>query len=201
MALKVAKITIFNTPIITDLLRLVAWVMLKLSGWKKIGQAPDLDKYVLIGGPHTSNWDFVVMIPMVLLLRIRPYWLGKHTLFPWPLGWLMRWLGGVAVDRRSNHNLVEQAAQAFAQENELVLLITPEGTRGEVERWKTGFYHIAQLAQVPVVHGFLDYPNKEAGIDSVCHTTGDIEYDLPRLQAQYYTKQGLYKRRPPGSIE
>lgn len=201
MALQVSKITIFNTPVLTDLLRLIAWLMLKCSGWTRIGEAPEIKKYVLIGGPHTSNWDFVVMIPMVLLLRIRPYWLGKHTLFPWPVAWLMRWLGGVAVDRRSSQNLVEQAAQAFAQEDKLVLLITPEGTRGEVVRWKTGFYHIAQLADVPIVHGFLDYPNKEAGIDAVFHTTGDIEYDLPRLQARYYTKQGLYKRTPPSPLQ
>ncbi len=103
------------------------------------------------------------MLLVVLKLRLRVYWMGKHTLFPWGLGWLMKWLGGIPINRSASHNVVNETVRQYRENDELVVLIPPEGTRKKVERWKTGFYHIAHLAEVPILMGYVDAANKEAG--------------------------------------
>lgn len=177
--------TIFATPWLSAAMHRLASRCLRWLGWRVEGEAPAFDKYVLIVAPHTSNWDFPVGLLVAFALRIEGYWMGKNTLFPPVLGGVMRWLGGIPVDRSRSGNLVATMVAAFASQPKLTLVIPPEGTRSRVTRWKTGFYHIAIGAEVPIVLGFIDFGRKTAGIKGVFQPTGDIEADLPRIQAAY----------------
>jgi 1-acyl-sn-glycerol-3-phosphate acyltransferase len=135
---------------------LAEWVgrtALRLMGWRIEGELPPLDKFVVIGAHHTSNWDFVIFIAAKFVLRLNARWFGKHTIFRWPFGGLMRLWGGIAIQRERQGNTVEQAVRAFAEHEQFVLILSPEGTRKKVERWKMGFYHIALGAGVPIVLG------------------------------------------------
>lgn len=185
------RMTVFTTPILTPALRLLAILLLKLSGWKGVGRPIEGARFVLIGAPHTSNWDFVIMLLVVLKLRLGVYWMGKHSLFPFPVGWLMKWLGGIPVDRRRNHNLVDHTVKQYEENPELIVLIPPEGTRSKVKNWKTGFYHIAVNAKVPILMGYIDAANKEAGLADFFEPTGDIETDMSEIRAFYATKKGI----------
>jgi 1-acyl-sn-glycerol-3-phosphate acyltransferase len=167
-------------------------VYLWLIGWELRGAKPPMAKYVIIAAPHTSNWDVPVMLALAWVYGIRVSWIGKHTLFKWPLGILMRFLGGVPVDRRARHNAVEQMVDQFRQRDELALLITPEGTRGRSEYWKSGFYHIAREANVPLVLGLLDFKNKYGGLFEVFQPTGDIKADMDRMRAFYANANAKY---------
>ena len=187
------QMTVFSTPILTPFLRFLALMGLKLSGWQvqgDIAAVHRVQKAVLIGAPHTSNWDFIVMLAVMLACRLDVHWMGKHTLFPWPLAGFMRWLGGISIDRRQAHNTVSEMVDVFKKTQHLVVIIPPEGTRKKVERWKTGFYHIAHGAGVPIILGFLNYPAKSAGFAGEFYPTGDIESDLPKIQAFYADKIG-----------
>jgi 1-acyl-sn-glycerol-3-phosphate acyltransferase len=183
--------TVFNTPVITPLLRLLAIVLLKLIGWKAVGRPVEGARFVLIGAPHTSNWDFPLMLMVVLKLRLQVFWMGKHTLFPFPVGWFMKWLGGIPVNRSKAQNLVEQTVQQYREHPQLVVLVPPEGTRAKVKEWKTGFYHIAVNAGVPILMGYVDAATKQAGLADFFHPTGDIEKDMPAIRAFYADKVGL----------
>lgn len=185
------RTTVFSTPILTPLLRLLAIGGLKLIGWHARGEELAQQRFVLIGAPHTSNWDFPLMLMVVLKLRLRVYWMGKHTLFPWGLGWLMKWLGGIPINRSASHNVVNETVRQYRDNEELVVLIPPEGTRKKVERWKTGFYHIAHLAGVPILMGYVDAANKEAGFADFYYPTGDIDRDMAEIRAFYANKKGL----------
>lgn len=185
------RTTVFSTPILTPLLRLLAIVALKLVGWRARGEEIPHQRFVLIGAPHTSNWDFPLMLLVVLKLRLRVYWMGKHTLFPYGLGWLMKWLGGIPINRSASHNVVNETVRQYRENDELVVLIPPEGTRSRVERWKTGFYHIANNAGVPILLGYVDAANKEAGFADFFTPTGDIEKDMRDIRAFYANKKGL----------
>lgn len=196
--MKRAKITIFRTPVLTAALRLLALLGLQLTGWRAVGRPPLEAKYVLIGVPHTSNWDFLVMLAMVLVLRLELHWMGKHTLFPWYIRWLMVYLGGIPIDRGSPQNTVQQMAEVFRRSDRMVLLITPEGTRGRVERWKAGFYHIAHGVGVPVVLGYLHVPGREAGIGPLFTPTGNYEADLGEIQSFYRDKVGFHPELSSG---
>lgn len=187
----IMKHTVFNTPLLTPLLRLIAIGLLKLIGWRAIGQPPEHRKFVLIGAPHTSNWDFPIMLMVVLKLRLRLYWMGKHSLFSLPVGGLMRWLGGIPIDRSRSHNTVDQIADLYREQDELVILIPPEGTRKKVERWKTGFYHIADKAGVPILMGYIDAAPREAGLADFFQPTGDAEKDMQAIRAFYAKKTGI----------
>lgn len=185
------RTTVFNTPIITPLLRGLAIMILALSGWQAMGRELTDQRFVLIGAPHTSNWDFPLMLLVVLKLRLRVFWMGKHTLFRFPFGGLMRWLGGIAIDRSSAHNVVQQTIEQYRTHPDLVVLVPPEGTRKKVERWKTGFYHIAVGAGVPILMGYVDAATKQAGLADFFHPTGDLEADMAAIRAFYATKRGL----------
>ncbi|AXE32505.1 glycerol acyltransferase [Chromobacterium phragmitis] len=186
--------TIFDTPIVRDLFRWLSIVMLKLCGWKLKGEFPALDKYVMIGAPHTSNWDFPITLGLCFAARAKIYWMGKHTLFKGPMGPVMRWLGGVPVVRHQNNSLVQQMVDVFQRSDRLVLAIPPEGTRKAVTEWKTGFYHIACGAGVPIALAYLDYGRREGGFGPMFEPSGDIEADLPKIRAFYADKQGRYPR-------
>ena len=185
------RTTIFSTPIITPILRLLALTVLKLCGWKTIG--PDLEqkRFVVIGAPHTSNWDFPLMLSVVLKLRLEVFWMGKHTLFPFPFAWLMKWLGGIPINRAKSHSVVDETVHHYAEHEKLIVLIPPEGTRAKVNSWKTGFYRIAKNANVPILLGFVDAEKKQAGFAGFFYPTGNIEKDMAEIRDFYSTKKGL----------
>lgn len=183
--------TVFSTPIITPLLRWLAIGILKLIGWRAVGRPIENARFVLIAAPHTSNWDFPLMLLVVLKLRLKVFWMGKHSLFPFPFGWFMKWLGGIPIDRSRAHNVVSQTVHQYQENQELIVLVPPEGTRSKVKRWKTGFYHIASNAGVPVLMGYVDVSKKEAGLADFFYPSGDIDADLPAIQAFYADKVGI----------
>jgi 1-acyl-sn-glycerol-3-phosphate acyltransferase len=185
------RTTIFSTPLLTPLLRLVAIGTLRLIGWKSVGRELENPRFVLIGAPHTSNWDFPIMMLVVLELRLKVYWMGKASLFPFPFGWLMKWLGGIPIDRSRSNNMVEQTVKQYQQFQDLVVLVPPEGTRSKVKEWKTGFYHIARIAQVPVLMGYIDASRKEAGLADFFYPTGDTEADMRAIRQFYADKHGI----------
>lgn len=183
--------TVFSTPIITPCLRLLSILVLKLMGWKAVGCPIENARFVLIGAPHTSNWDFPLMIMVVLKLRLKVFWMGKNSLFPFPVGWFMKWLGGIPVDRSRAQNLVDQTVAQYKSNPEMIVLVPPEGTRSKVKEWKTGFYRIAVNAEVPVLMGYVDVSKKEAGLADFFYPTGELEVDMPTIRAFYADKVGI----------
>lgn len=170
--------------------------MLRLLGWRIAGDVPELPKFVIIGAPHTSNWDFVIAIAAKLALQLDVLWLGKDTLFRRPFGALMRALGGMPVDRGASHNVVAAIVHEFATRDRLVLGLAPEGTRRRVARWRTGFYHIAHRAGVPIVPVALDWGSRTLAIGAPVGTTGDAERDIATLRARFAGVRGRRERAP-----
>ncbi|SDE42917.1 Acyltransferase [Thermus arciformis] len=168
----------------------LARFLLRLFGWTLKVEPPPVRSYVLIGAPHTSNWDFVVGLLALWAARIPARWLGKKELFQPPLGFLMRALGGIPVDRSRREGLVDQVAQVL-REREVAVLITPEGTRGKAPYWRTGFYYMALKAGVPIALGYVDFPRKEVGIGGYLYPTGDLRQDFAAIRAFYQDKVGL----------
>ena len=182
--------TIFDTPVVNSCFRAISLLGLKLAGWKMTEEYPKAKKYVLIAAPHTSNWDFVFLIAIAFAYRIKVSWMGKHTLFKGPAGPIMRWMGGIPVERSKNTGLVQQVVDRFNDSDSLVVTIPPEGTRSKVQEWKSGFYHVANGAGVPIALGFLDFKKKLGGFGPMFHTTGDYEADLKEIQAFYKNISG-----------
>lgn len=182
--------TVFNTPIITPLIRAIALLITKLFSWKVVDTNPNLKKAVLIGAPHTSNWDFVWMLLGAIIMRLEVNWIGKHTMFVFPIGFIMRYLGGSAINRGASKNFVEAVVDNFNDSEKLMVVIAPEGTRAPVKEWKTGFYYMAHLAQVPVVMAYVDYKDKVIGIKQVFTTTGDAAADIAVMQEVYSHVEG-----------
>jgi 1-acyl-sn-glycerol-3-phosphate acyltransferase len=190
-----------NVPVISpELARRGNWFMrtaaigfMRATGWKFSGEAfPALRKFVLIVGPHTSNWDFLVGLQAMYALGIRGTFLAKDSLFRFPMGPLMRWLGGVPVDRSSTKgDAVTQTAEVIAKSERIIATIAPEGTR-KASRWKTGFYWIAHKAGVPIVPVAFDYSVREVRVFPPFMPTGDIERDLPRIMSHYGPQMALF---------
>jgi 1-acyl-sn-glycerol-3-phosphate acyltransferase len=173
--------------------KFMAWLglmFLKLMGWRVEGKVPDIEKFVIIAAPHTSNWDFPITLAVCFALKMKIYWMGKAAMFRWPFAAALRWLGGIPIDRSKSHNVVEQSIQAFHKLEKLIMVVPPEGTRKMVSYWKTGFYHIAQGANVPIVLGFLDYRRKVGGIGPTFHPTGHIEKDIQTIRNFYAAIMG-----------
>lgn len=173
----------------------ISRAILRLLGWRVDANLPAARKYVVIGTFHTTNWDFPLMLLLKSAIGLKVRWVGKHSLFRWPLGWLMRRLGGIPVDRRFPHNYVEQIVDAFRRRVELILVIAPEGTRKKAQYWKSGFYFIALGAGVPIALGFADYARKVGGIGPSFVPTGDVEADMARIRAFYADKRGLHPEK------
>lgn len=167
---------------------LARWI-LRLVGWRAEGELP-ARRCVLIGFPHTSNWDFPIAMLIMWALAIPGRWVGKHTLFRRPFGGLMRWLGGIPLDRERTENFVPQVVEWLEREEELVVVIAPEGTRGRTEFWRSGFYWIAHEARVPIALGYLDYGRKVGGIGPSLLPGGDVEADMEKIRAFYADKVG-----------
>jgi 1-acyl-sn-glycerol-3-phosphate acyltransferase len=159
--------------------------MLRVFGWRIGSGPPDVAKCVVIAAPHSSNRDFFVGIAIVFALRLDAHWIGKAELFRGPLGPVMRWLGGLAVDRRHAEGVVEATVAMFKGRDRLMLAVAPEGTRKPVSRWKSGFYRIALGAGVPIVPGYFDNGRRLVGFGDPFHPTGNAEADIAALRGFY----------------
>jgi 1-acyl-sn-glycerol-3-phosphate acyltransferase len=159
---------------------------LKLIGWK-IGSRldPSIKQCVLVAAPHTSNYDYPIALATLYACGVSVRFLAKESLFRFPLGMLMKASGGIPVDRSKHHNMVDAMVNMFKQSDELILMIPAEGTRSFVKEWKSGFYHTAIGAKVPIVLGYLDYGKKIAGFGDLFHPTGDYQKDLAAIQNFY----------------
>ncbi len=174
------------------MLKHVARLFLRLTGWEAEGGRPVERKFVLIAAPHTSNWDLVYLLAFAAIFDIKISWMGKHTLFRWPLGPIMRALGGVPVYRHKHEKLVDQRARAFDEADSLCLTVPAEGTRSYVPNWKSGFYHIAVLAKVPIHMGYLDYARRRGGFGPALLPTGDLRADMDEIRDFYDDKAGKF---------
>jgi 1-acyl-sn-glycerol-3-phosphate acyltransferase len=179
--------TLFDTPVVNTLLRGGSRAMLRLLGWQVLGSLPpEAAKCVLIAAPHTSNWDLPYTLMVAFCLRLRIRWMGKSSLFRGPFGPVMRWLGGIPVERSKNTNVVATASAALvAADGPLQLVVPPEGTRGKTRHWRTGFYFIALQANVPIMLAYLDYARKVGGLGPVFVPTGDLEQDMLAIKRFY----------------
>jgi 1-acyl-sn-glycerol-3-phosphate acyltransferase len=171
--------------------RALGRALLALGGWRVEGEFPDRPKMVAIVAPHTSNWDFLIGISAVYALGLRVRFLGKHTLFHPPLGWLMRWFGGIPVNRTAPQGLVPQAVQAIENADAIVLAITPAGTRSSTKPWRSGFYHIAHAARVPILPVAFDGAHRTIRLLAPFETSGDYAREIPRLRSLYDDIRGV----------
>lgn len=186
------RYTFFDTPILKTVMRWGCLLALKLTGWKRVGRLPEEDKYVIIAAPHTTNWDMPITLALAFAYGIKIYWVGKDSLFKFPFKTIMRFMGGVPVDRSKSNNMVEATIDVFKAHDKLVIAVPPEGTRQQVRYWKTGFYYIARGAEVPIATGFLDYPSKTGGIGPVIYPSGDLEADMAEIKKFYSGITGKY---------
>ena len=167
------------------LFRPLAYLWFQATNMHIVGEMPDVPKFVIVAAPHKTNWDLPHIIAAGLHYGIYIQWMGKDSLFKWPFGGLMRWLGGIAIDRSRTNNAVAGMIAAFDAADCMVLAIPPSGTRKDVARWKTGFYHIAVGARVPIALCFIDYTNRTLGVAEVFHPTGNFDADLAKIMAVY----------------
>ena len=193
--------TIFNTPVLSGLFHILTKFFMWLFGWRVEGKLPDLPKFVLIGAPHTSNWDFVLFLGVIFTLRADVRFMGKIELFRPPHGWFFRYCGGVPVDRKKSTGLVDQMVDAAHQAERFILTIAPEGTRHHVTEWKRGFYHIAKGAGIPIVMAVVDGKHKEVRVGQVFHLTDDIEADMKSIQGYFEGVMGVNPRRKYITLE
>ena len=184
--------TIFDTPIVNTVLRVLSVSFLKLTGWKVQGSLPpNCSKSVFIAAPHTSNWDLPYTLMVAFSLRLHIYWMGKEQIFKPPFRGVMMWLGGIPVNREKSSNLVAASVEAIQQaDGPLQLVVPPEGTRSNTRYWTTGFYYIAVGAQVPIVMSYMDYEKKISGLGPVFQPSGDIDADMVRIKAFYAPFKG-----------
>lgn len=172
-----------------------ARIICKLSGWTFINRLSHLKKYVVIAAPHTSNWDGIWGLSFIAYHRLPFKFLIKKDLFFFPLGPILKSLGGLPVDRNKNTSLVDQCVGYFQHKDALVLGVTPEGTRSYNPNWKKGFYYISEKAGVPLVVSYIDYAKKTVCIDHVFEKSGDIDRDIERLKAFYKDKVGKHPEK------
>ncbi len=167
-------------------------ILLQSLGWKVEGEFPADSKFIMVGAHHTSNWDFVIGLSAMFVYRLRGSWMGKASLFHQPVGWFMRALGGIAIDRAASSGVVEQMVEQFNQHEKLVVLIAAKGTRSKTDFWKSGFYQIALQAKVPVVCGSIDYSTRTARAGNAFLLSGDVKQDMDRIRAYFEKVQGKY---------
>jgi 1-acyl-sn-glycerol-3-phosphate acyltransferase len=160
-----------------------AW--LAATGFKVIGRFPDDAKFIVIAAPHTTNWDLPHALAAGIQFGRAIHWMGKASIFKFPFGGLMRWLGGISIDRSKSTNAVGAMVNEFAERDSLALVVAPAGTRSANVPWKSGFYHIAYGAKVPLVCAYIDYTRREIGIADTIVPSGDYEADLKKIQSIY----------------
>lgn len=184
--------TIHETILVRSLVRWLALMFFKCAGWRTEGRPPGIPRYVIIAAPHTSNWDFIYTLCVAFIYRLNPVIMMKDAWFRWPLGPVFRWLGALPIDRSRANNVVGQSIARFSRRDRLVLVVPPSGTRKRVLYWKTGFYHIANGAGVPIALGFLDYRRKTGGFGPVVTPTGDLDADMAVIRHFYRDISGKY---------
>ncbi len=172
-----------------------AKMSLRLVGWSLVADLPATQKYLLIGAPHTSNWDFPIALLMLAGMGLKLYWVGKDSLFKGIKGTVMRKLGGIPVERGARKNFVGQIVDLYNSRDKMVLTIAPEGTRKYLDHWKTGFYNIALNAKIPIALGFVDYHSKTCGVGGYFTPSGDREADLKTLRKFYADKSGKFPQQ------
>lgn len=183
-----------HMPLYPDgLQRRICRLLLRLCGWRLAGQFPDLPKAVLIAAPHSSWWDGVWGLLMKVAIGAEVHFMGKEELFRGPLGNLLRRLGGMPIDRAASLGVVDQMVAQFHQRERFWLGIAPEGTRRQVARWRSGFWHIADQAGVPIVPAYFNYADRTIGIGPPLVTSGDMAADIARLQAFYVPFKGKHR--------
>ncbi len=183
--------------------RTLLWGMRTLfrrGGWRAERTEPTPRRCVIIAAPHTSNWDFPYTMGLLDELQLDVHFMAKQSLFRWPMGGFMRAMGGIPVIRDSGRNYVQAMIDEFAQREEFKLIVAPEGTRGNAQQWRTGFYHIALGAKVPIVLGMLDYRRKAGGLGPAIMPTGDYAADMAMLQTYYSAVTPRYPERATASI-
>jgi len=183
------------------MLTLLAKFILWIAGWKVKGSVPvEIKKAVIIAAPHTSYWDFLYARCAFFIIGLNMKATIKKEAVDLPIfGWILRQFGAIAVDRtpksgsqKKKLNMVDAMVNIIESHDQMIMMVTPEGTRKYAARWKSGFYRVAEQANVPIILGFLDYATKTAGIGPVFYPTGDYEKDLEEIQAFYREKQGKY---------
>jgi 1-acyl-sn-glycerol-3-phosphate acyltransferase len=171
--------------------RWIGKAFLRIAGWKMYGDRPPVDRYVIIAAPHTSNWDMPFMLAMAFVYDIPVRWMGKNTMFKAPFGPFFKALGGIPIVRNRPGGVVGQMVEHFENNDSLVLMVPAEGTRSHVDYWKSGFYHIARGADVPVVLSYLDVSKKVGGIGPALALTGDFGADMDKIREFYSGMQGF----------
>ncbi|SHJ73541.1 1-acyl-sn-glycerol-3-phosphate acyltransferases [Arenibacter nanhaiticus] len=169
---------------------LAKWIYFKLLGWKLIGGLHKVDKCVIIVVPHTSWHDFFLGLLVRRVMDEEINYIGKKSLFKPPFGWYFRWMGGVPIDRSKNNDTVKATAAVFQARQKFRLALSPEGTRKKVTDWKTGFYYIAKMAQVPIVLVAFDYGKKEIKISEPQYPTADKEADFIKYKSFFKGVKG-----------
>lgn len=164
------------------LLHNLAKRILALCGWTIKGELPAQPKFILAVAPHTSNWDFFVGIAVMFTLRLKVSFLGKASIFRWPVKSILTAIGGIAVDRRSSHGVVGQIVKEIKQNESFILGLAPEGTRSKTIEWKTGFLHIAKQANIPVVPASFDFAKKEIFFHPAVYVSGEISQELTEIK-------------------
>ncbi len=178
------------------MLKILSKLIVKLLGWKIVGEIPpDIKKAVLIVAPHTSNYDFFIGRLAFFILGVRVKFLIKKELFKFPFGLLLRMLGSIPVDRSSSNNMVKYVANLFNRYDSLIVTITPEGTRKYNPNWKKGFYYIAQMANLPIILGFVNYKIKEGGVGPIITPSGDFKKDFEFIENFYRDKTARFPEK------
>ena len=173
---------------------MLSWVSRKtllIFGWKLVGQPPKINKYVVIIAPHTSNWDFFIFLLVKFSYQLKVNFIGKRSIFIGPIGWVLKKIGGIPVNRSKNQNVVDSIVNAFNDNENMIFALSPEGTRSYKDHWKSGFYHIALNANVPLQTCFLDITSKTLGFGPLIKLSGDQEQDIQNLNQFYCDKKGI----------
>ncbi len=170
----------------------ISRIILRLWGWQLDDRLPQEHRYVMIGYPHTSNWDFVLGMLARYALGVPLNWVAKHSIFWGPFRPMFIAMGGVPLNRKTTHGFIQKNIELFAQREKFILGLMPEGTRSKTERWKSGFYHIAHGANVPIALAYLDYKNKIIGVGKVIEVTGNMAADFEIIREFYKDKTGYH---------
>ncbi len=186
---------------VARIVRRLLLLLYRTRGWTAVGKVPEPRRFVIIAAPHTSNWDFVNFLGLTADIGIRPHFMGKLSLFKWPLARFMRQMGGIPVDRTGGQDYVQQMVDEFARRAEFMLTVAPEGTRSQTRKWRTGFYHIAVAAKVPLVVGMMDYGTKTGGLGPMIWPSGDFRVDMAKVFEVYRSCIPKKPERAVKSIE
>ena len=167
--------------------------ILRIGGWRVVGEFPDLPRLVIIAAPHSSAWDAIWGLAVKLALGIELVFMAKREAFIGPVGWVLHWLGGIPIDRKAPGGVAQQIAGRMKSSEQMWFALAPEGTRRHVTRWKTGFWHIARRADVPVLCAWFHYPDRTIGLGPLVELTDDVDADLARLRAIYAPHMGKHR--------